>query len=348
MKNIIRETDSHNAALKARETEEARIRLKRLHQKDKVSEKSSRGKRRGREYEEETKQERKRRREESGEDDDGKRGRDKKHRVTGSRPSKEERPSRKYREAGRLSPPPDLSSEEKVRLERKSGHQRKHRRDRSRSRSKNRSSRKSEARKYRHRSHSQSPNRGAEPLKSHHRNNRSITPDSSPGQKPSRPHRPNRKPVSPPPAEADNEKDIDSDPLEAIVGPAPPPPVNRKIKFRGRGTFSSSTAIDSHFSETYDPSVDVRPNSDSEEDWDQAIEAFRDMQKWKQQGAERLKAAGFTDEEVKKWEKGGIERTEADVKWNLKGEGREWDRGKVVQDDGSVKTGAEWGRLKGT
>lgn len=348
MKNIIRETDSHNAALKAKETEEARIRLKRFHQKDQVSEKSSRGKRRGREYEEEAKQERKRRREESNEDDDEKRGRNKKHRVTVLRSSKEERSSRKYREEGRLSPPPDLSGEEKGRFGRKSGYHRKHHRDRSRSRSKHRSSRKSEARKYKHRSPSQSPNIDAEHRKSRRGKNRSITPDSSPEKKPSRRHLSNHKPTSPPPTEADNEKDLDSDPLEAIVGPAPPPPVNRKIKFRGRGTFSSSTAIDNHFSKTYDPSIDVRPNSDSEEDWDQAIEAFRDRQKWKQQGAERLKAAGFTDEEVKKWEKSGTERTEADVKWNLKGEGREWDRGKVVQEDGSVKTGAEWGRLKGT
>jgi len=35
------------------------------------------------------------------------------------------------------------------------------------------------------------------------------------------------------------------------------------------------------------------------------------------------------------------------VKWRGRGEGREWDRGKVVTEDG-VETGAEWGRLKGT
>jgi hypothetical protein len=84
-----------------------------------------------------------------------------------------------------------------------------------------------------------------------------------------------------------------------------------------------------------------------EDDWDQALEALRDRQRWKQQGADRLRAAGFTDEEVKKWEKGS-EKTEEDVRWAKKGEGREWDRGKVVDEDGQVDVRAEWGRLKGT
>lgn len=78
-----------------------------------------------------------------------------------------------------------------------------------------------------------------------------------------------------------------------------------------------------------------------------ALEALRDRQRWKQQGAERLKAAGFTDDEIKKWEKGG-EKTEDDVRWSKRGEGREWDRGKVVSDDGHIDIRAEWGRLKGT
>ena len=105
--------------------------------------------------------------------------------------------------------------------------------------------------------------------------------------------------------------------------------------------------MDAHFSASYDPSNDAQPHSDLEDDWDQALEALRDRQRWKQQGADRLRAAGFTDEEVKKWEKGG-EKTEEDVRWAKKGEGREWDRGKVVDEDGQVDVRAEWGRLKGT
>lgn len=56
-----------------------------------------------------------------------------------------------------------------------------------------------------------------------------------------------------------------------------------------------------------------------------------------------------------KWEgsSGGVglesgERGVEDVRWRGRGEGREWDRGKVVGVDGAVETGAEWGRLKGT
>lgn len=78
-------------------------------------------------------------------------------------------------------------------------------------------------------------------------------------------------------------------------------------------------------------------------------------------GAERLREAGFGDEVVEKWEGGGLggggrggangdlggEGDVGSVKWRGRGEGREWDRGKVVTEDG-VETGAEWGRLKGT
>ena len=105
--------------------------------------------------------------------------------------------------------------------------------------------------------------------------------------------------------------------------------------------------MDTHFSSTYDPSIDVQPNPESEDDWDQALEALRDRQRWRKQGAERLRSAGFTQEEVEKWEKGG-ERREEDVRWVKRGEKREWDRGKVVDLEGDVDVRPEWGRLKGT
>jgi len=40
-------------------------------------------------------------------------------------------------------------------------------------------------------------------------------------------------------------------------------------------------------------------------------------------GAERLRAAGFTEEQIRKWEKGG-EKDIDDVKWSKPGEEREW------------------------
>ena len=148
----------------------------------------------------------------------------------------------------------------------------------------------------------------------------------------------------------------ESDPLDSIIGPPPPPPPPEpKVKPRGRGavTTKSTSLIDNHFKTSYDPSNDAHPDPDLEaDDWDQALEALRDRQKWQQQGAERLKAAGFSDEQVSKWASGkqglgAVEKGEKDVRWRRKGEGREWDKGKVVTDDG-IETGAGWGRLKGS
>jgi hypothetical protein len=129
------------------------------------------------------------------------------------------------------------------------------------------------------------------------------------------------------------------------MGPAPPS--NPPVRSRGRGTQNYASAIDNHFSSNYDPSADIQPDAQEDDslDWDQALEALRDRQKWKQQGADRLRAAGFTEKEVSKWEKGG-EKSEEDVVWAKKGEGREWDRGKVVDEHGLVDVKPEWGRLK--
>lgn len=135
--------------------------------------------------------------------------------------------------------------------------------------------------------------------------------------------------------------DYESDPLEDIIGPRPPP----QIKIRGRGTAAHGSGIDSRFSANYDPSTDVQLDPDEENDWDQALEALKDRQKWKQQGADRLRAAGFTEEEVSKWESGG-EKREADVKWSKQGEGREWDRGKTLGEDGVIQVESSFGRLK--
>ncbi|KAH6671844.1 hypothetical protein B0J14DRAFT_81872 [Halenospora varia] len=142
-----------------------------------------------------------------------------------------------------------------------------------------------------------------------------------------------------------SKEDYDSDPLNDIIGPRPPP--IPEIRSRGRGTISHASGIDSRFSADYDPTADVQLDPDEENDWDQALEALKDRQKWKQKGADRLRAAGFTDDDIKKWENGG-EKREEDVKWAKKGEGREWDRGKVLDEDGVVSFDPAFGRLKDT
>ena len=123
--------------------------------------------------------------------------------------------------------------------------------------------------------------------------------------------RPNRRQGHTPPCEDD------SDPLEEIVGPLPPP----KVHARGRGATQASSGIDARFSETYDPALDLSA-ADGEEgdDWDMVL----DRVKWRQQGAERLRAAGFTDKDIEAWETG----KKPEVRWAKSGEGREWDRGK--------------------
>ena len=128
------------------------------------------------------------------------------------------------------------------------------------------------------------------------------------------------------------------------MGPLPPPS-EPPIRSRGRGALKAKTmTMDAHFSSTYDPSTDVQLASDVEDEWGDNLEAFRDRQKWKQQGAERLKAVGFSAEQIKKWENGD-EKSEEDVVWATKGTAREWDRGKVLDEDGDVEIRAQWGRL---
>lgn len=144
---------------------------------------------------------------------------------------------------------------------------------------------------------------------------------------------------------------VSSDPLEELVGPNPPSPVP-KVRGRGRGTNVNSSVMDRHFGSRYNPSADVRPESDEEhDDWEQALEALRDRQKWQQMGAQRLRDAGFSEAEVKKWEKDKAVSNEdgdiEDVRWSKKGEDREWDRGKILDEDG-VELKAEWSQLKGT
>lgn len=120
----------------------------------------------------------------------------------------------------------------------------------------------------------------------------------------------------------------DSDPLDDLIGPAPPP----KTLPRGRGALKGSSGMDSRFSSEYDPKSDVQLDDDTRDDWDDALEALRDRAKFRQQGADRLREAGFTEEQVKKWEKGD-EKTIDDVKWTRAGEKREWDRGKNLDEE---------------
>ncbi|OHE99376.1 pre-mRNA-splicing factor 38B [Colletotrichum orchidophilum] len=124
----------------------------------------------------------------------------------------------------------------------------------------------------------------------------------------------------------------DSDPLDEFIGPEPPQPV----RSRGRGTASGTSGIDKRFEADYNPKTDVEMADNDKhpgENWDDAVEAFRDRQKWRQNQEQRMRAAGYSDEMIKKWTEGGTageQKDERDVRWAKAGEKREWDRGKEV------------------
>ncbi|EZF70600.1 hypothetical protein H105_07057 [Trichophyton soudanense CBS 452.61] len=173
----------------------------------------------------------------------------------------------------------------------------------------------------------------------------------------------------------------DSDPLSDIIGPAPPTAFadnTQPIQSRGRGAYrtTNSSNIDAHFSSNYDPALDIHTEDDNvanddhpghirpvpgllnpkeadknaNDDWDMALEALRDREIWKRKGAERLREAGFDDRIVEKWEAnksfaglGSNDHKEIEsVKWAKKGEGREWDRGKFVDENGHISVKAPW------
>lgn len=342
LRNIIRQTDSHNAALLAREAEESRARLRSLHpewEREKPKERDREhmrsdgrlsplsgdraGRRRYKQDQSDTEDDYIRRR---------RRYRDKEDGST----------SHRYRERSR-----DRSRD-------RDSHRRKRRAEESDDEQRSRKSRKYKSNrddKY-GREHGREDDR-----KRHSRakySDRKV--ERLQGSARSRSRSPKRRTDSRPPKERSRSRSrsprrsrrsltSDSDPLEAILGPLPPPsePV---LRSRGRGAHrANAMGIESRFSSTYDPSIDV-PASEGDE-WGDSVEAFRDRQRWKQQGADRLKAAGFSDAQIKKWEKGD-EPNEEDVVWTRQGEKREWDRGKVVDEEGDVQLKAEleFGRLK--
>ncbi|KAI9715872.1 MAG: hypothetical protein M1812_005692 [Candelaria pacifica] len=355
LKNIIRETDSHNAALLAKEAQESRARLRMLRGGPaRLDAKRGSATPTSKATEEDGSRHKRRRIEESESED--------KHDYNPHHSSRKSRSDRSIRDRnqdrGRYDRRKDSGSDTDDYSENERKRPR-HRRERKRRRSLSRDEPTRDKQSHRHRSgrqhysRSKSPVRGDERRHHHHRSRRRRHSSSTASAEPRR-HQTHQDINAKATSSANNVQSrvesptlvSDSDPLEAIIGPPPPPP-EPKVRSRGRGTFASSSAMDSHFSTNYDPTVDVHPDSGSENDWDQALEALRDRQRWKQQGADRLRAAGFTNEEVDKWEKGG-EKGEEDVRWAKHGEGREWDRGKILDEEGETGLKPEWGRLKGT
>ncbi|OQO03250.1 hypothetical protein B0A48_11506 [Cryoendolithus antarcticus] len=137
--------------------------------------------------------------------------------------------------------------------------------------------------------------------------------------------------------------DLDAGSESELPGPSPP----SVARPRGRGAQKKSGGtMDLRFNDpTYDPSADVSLDEDVD-DWDEAQEALGDRAKWRSNRAARLREAGFSETDVKKWEGSGREKDDRDVRWTGKGESREWDRGKVLDKKGRVCVKAEWTKAK--
>ncbi|RAH84741.1 hypothetical protein BO86DRAFT_386818 [Aspergillus japonicus CBS 114.51] len=191
---------------------------------------------------------------------------------------------------------------------------------------------------------------------------------SSRGHRASREDPPRRRPST----TGGQPSDSESDPLEDLVGPLPPKQDGSKesapIRSRGRGAYKPNMSnIDAHFAPDYDPATDMQLEEDDlqsgnknsrrhvaglmtgDDDWDYALEALRDRARWKQKGEERLREAGFSTDFVERWKNNTTSKPEDDtdgrlesVKWTKKGEGREWDRGKYVDEDGHIDVKASW------
>ncbi|KAI9374114.1 hypothetical protein BJX61DRAFT_500135 [Aspergillus egyptiacus] len=215
---------------------------------------------------------------------------------------------------------------------------------------------------FRNRSYSGSRNRS--PHHSHRRRHQGRFSSRSRSPETIEKHRPTNSPGRGQHLSPDQASGAESDPLEDFVGPLPKE--DAPVPSRGRGAYKQNPSnIDAHFAPDYDPSLDVAPEDDDlqtgsrstrrpvaglmtgDDDWELALEALRDRARWKQKGEDRLREAGFSNDIVERWK--STPTTSADdlgrlnsVKWSTKSDGREWDRGKFVDEDGHIDVKASW------
>ncbi|KPM38776.1 hypothetical protein AK830_g7770 [Neonectria ditissima] len=326
LRHIIKDTDTHNKALLAKEAAESRARLKDLERAEEM----------------------KRQKANPNSRDIRKRQMGDIHAILGG---KKRQPTSDNKEAPSSSRSRDTKSREKSRrsdqdrdLVKDRHDERKHRgrlaRDDDRHGKSDGKSHREERRR-----RSRSKDSGSEEDKrrhGHRRRDRSRSPERrrrsrSPRERKSR-HR-HRSPLHDTKQKSKRkveESDDDSDPLEDLIGPAPPP------RYRGRGAVGGSSGIDRRFSETYDPRTDVQmEDGEAGGNWDDAVEAFRDRQKLKQNQEERMRAAGFADEQIQRANAPEVDLTES-VQWSKVGEKREWDLGKAVDTDGRLTPDEEF------
>ncbi|KAG5990426.1 hypothetical protein E4U43_004293 [Claviceps pusilla] len=318
LRHIIRDTDAHNKALLAKETAESRARLCDLEHAEETRRRKSNpdardirrrqmgdihailgGKNRPRERDDRESRSRR-----STRDKDAQESRASRTDVDSSRRSS----ARSRRHHDRLS---GRDSDRKHTISERDG------RKRSRGHGDAEPSEEGDEKDKRRRSRrrrSRSPRAELEGREERRRRPRHRSRDRSRTRRSSSPKR-DAKPPSP-------RHEEDSDPLEDFIGPPPPP------NHRGRGTIGGAAALDRRFSESYDPQLDVPMSDDNDDDpWNDAVESYRDRQKMRLNQDQRMKEAGFTDEQIQR-AKGSENKAEPSVVWSKAGEKREWDKGK--------------------
>ncbi|GLB09199.1 hypothetical protein AtubIFM57258_005111 [Aspergillus tubingensis] len=370
LRHIIRETDNHNTALKRKEEREARERMRQLRNQASSSSANdtNRDQRRSRRTSTDRESQRDRRRDREGKYGSSRR----KHR---SRSASEERgqshKSRRRRD-------PQDTDDDRHRSSRRSRRHRSDSRSRSRSPEHGRDvDSRSHRRRYRNR-HESSRSRSRSPGASDRRRTRDSERRDHRSSRDKELSRRNSTSTSKEKTfthaqfKEETPLDDESDPLEDLVGPLPVKDndhgYSAPIRSRGRGAYKPNMSnIDAHFAPDYDPTTDVHLEDDDgqagsrptrrpvaglmtgDDDWELSLEALRDRAKWKQRGEERLREAGFSNEFVDRWKSNTTstpgddsEGRLEDVKWSKKGEGREWDRGKFVDQDGHIDVKASW------
>ncbi|KAJ5712289.1 hypothetical protein N7493_008757 [Penicillium malachiteum] len=380
LRHLIKETDSHNTALKRKEEREARERMRAMKDQSKadsasISHSSRRPDRSSttRDSEQQRKQYR----------EDRHRSHRRRDRSRTRTPSTDRERSRRHRhrdEKDRHRTTDDREEHTERRRDRRrheSSRQDRRYRERSYSRSRSRSPHRERDRGRAHRSHRSERSRRSEtpPARSSHSRTKRESELHSRWEEhtSSRQSRlslrePTKTSSS---ATLRNDESDESDPLEDLVGPLPMTDHSTApVRSRGRGAYRPSTSnIDAHFAPDYDPTLDVQPDEEDdgygtksssrrhvpglttgEDDWDMALEALRDRARWKQKGEDRLRAAGINEDAINRWKTDAVstnhndERRPEDVKWSTKDEGREWDRGKFVNDDGQIDVRAAWSK----
>ncbi|KAG4305028.1 hypothetical protein PORY_001703 [Pneumocystis oryctolagi] len=120
-------------------------------------------------------------------------------------------------------------------------------------------------------------------------------------------------------------------PQSPLIGP----PIPSTYPHDNNACSSGTLMLNSHFDPNYDPKLDVTISSD-EDDWEIALKAIKDISEWKRQNLQRQIQGEFSTNVVSK--------ITQEMKSPVYSKGlREWDRGKVILENGEIDVKAlDW------